>query len=184
MIHPSGWYILMGAIFFWFSSWWTHRSLRLWWQQHLSMSNLLLPPLFLLPRSWIMIFVFHWNSWHTFQACNQVFFHLNPLCSYNFFHSPSFIFKIFHASRIEMGVWNNIEKKFHHIHLGVIYSLNVKFKWNSVFFLYLQDSPVSLYRIFINDNWYVKMWQMVLLLWRNKNEKCNFSEIAVRLNKQ
>ena len=51
-----------------------HRSLRLWCQQLLSVSNWLFPPLCLLPISWIIRFVFHQNNYHAFQVCNHVFF--------------------------------------------------------------------------------------------------------------
>ena len=44
-----------------------------------------------------------------------------------FFHSLHFIFKLFQANIFEIWIWNNIEKKVIHIHLGLIYSLNWKF---------------------------------------------------------
>ena len=71
-----------------------------------------------------------------------------------------------------------IFKKVNHIHLGLIYSLNFKLKWMSVY------SLCFLNVIIFNEYWYVKIWQMVLLLWRNENEKCNISQIAIDVLKQ
>ena len=61
------------------------------------------------------------------------------------------------------------------IHLGLIHSLNFKFKLIPVYSLYLHDCPLFLHRIMTNEHGYVKMWQMVMLLPSNENEKCKWN---------
>ena len=151
---------------------WTHWSLRLWWQQHLSLYNLLLPSLCLLWRSWIMLFHTSSKQLACITSLQSGILPIKPLMQPQFTSStaPSFIFEIFEANKIEIWIWNNIEKKVNYIHLGLIYCLNLKFKWILVHSLCLQVCPVSLCRILTNEHWYVKMQQMILLHWRNEKE--------------
>ena len=89
--------IFLVAILFFFHhspSVWTHRSLRLWWQQLLSLSDPLFPvDCCYEDRGWCS-FVCHGNTLHAFQACNLVFYFPNPLCSHKLLlQQPPFHFQ-------------------------------------------------------------------------------------------
>ena len=127
MIHPSGQLLLSfwWPYFFFFhhtKSVWTHRSLRLWWRQLLSLSNPLFSVDCLLQGSRMMLFVSHKDTLHVFQACSQVFYHPSPLCSHKLLlqQHPFSPLKIFEANKIESWIENDTEKNIYHFHLGLI----------------------------------------------------------------
>ena len=59
---------------------WTHRSLRLWLQQPLSLSNLLITPFYLPHGSRIILFMLNLTTWYSVSVYTQVFYFPSPLC--------------------------------------------------------------------------------------------------------
>ena len=164
---------------------WTHRSLRLWWQQLLSLSNWLLPPFCLLQGSRIIHFYFLLKR-HAFQACNQVFSNPSPLHNHRWFSfmDHSFVFEIFEASRIEIWIWNYIEKKVNHIFTLVSSNASI-LNWKE-FYLILCASMTVMYLStgILSMSVDVLIWDRWPVALKNENEKCNVSEIAVDVQKQ
>ena len=93
-------------------------------------------------------FVFHPNSWHTFQACNQVFSHPSPLCIYILLLQQPCLSK----QNWDLNL-KRCQKKINLICLGLIKCSNFKLKWIPVNFLCLKNCPVSLHWILINEYW-------------------------------
>ena len=135
----------------------TQRFTRLWWQQLLSLSN---------------------NCYHHCACCkgmNYAFsFFIETICMH-------YKLAIRYSSPLSSFTYlkkTELRSKFEIILKRKLIILI------PVYFLCLQDSPVSLHEILVNKHWYVMMWLMVLFLEKNKNEKCNDSDIAVGLSNQ
>ena len=114
-IHPSR---LFSMSFWWeylfifhhAPSVWTHGSLRLWWQQLLSIFNWLLWLLCLLPTSWIMLWCISWKHLACIPACSQLFY---PLFSRKWLLSLSTLLSVKHLMQTKFRPESEILLKKH-----------------------------------------------------------------------
>ena len=147
---------------------WTYKSLRLWCQQLLIVSN------WLLPWSWIMLFEFHWNTLHAFQACNQLFYHPTSLYIHKLLLLLTTILSLKYFMQIKLRSESEIILKRTFIRSALVFSYALIWNWNeSHWILCVSKTDLYLSTAFSSisiDDWRYDRWSCCFEEMKMENE--------------